>query len=94
MPEFICKVADASGRVFEEREAAESEQDVRRKLGERGLLVFSVSAGGGLVAQVIPALRAACDGVEIVEEPHTEFKRRVPSAVGLSARVTRSNTRT
>ncbi len=57
MPEFICKVADASGRVFEEREAAESEQDVRRKLGERGLLVFSVSAGGGLVAQVIPALR-------------------------------------
>ena len=59
MPEFICKVADASGRVFEEREAAESEQDARRKLGERGLLVYSVSAGGGLVAQVIPALRGA-----------------------------------
>ena len=56
MPEFICKVADATGRVYVEREAAESEQDVRRKLGERGLLVYSVSAGGGLVAQLVPAL--------------------------------------
>jgi type IV pilus assembly protein PilC len=59
MPEFICKVADASGRVYVEREAAESEQDVRRKLGERGLLVYSVTSGGGLVAQVVPALRGA-----------------------------------
>jgi len=58
MPEFICKVADATGRVYVEREAAESEQDARRKLGERGLLVYSVSAGGGLVAQVVPALRS------------------------------------
>ena len=57
MPEFICKVADASGRVYEEREAADSEQDARRKLGERGLLVYSVNSGGGIVAQVIPALR-------------------------------------
>ncbi|HUJ41111.1 MAG TPA: type II secretion system F family protein [Candidatus Acidoferrales bacterium] len=59
MPEFICKVADSSGRVFEEREAAQSEQDVRRKLGERGLLVYSVTSGGGLVAQLVPALRPA-----------------------------------
>jgi len=59
MPEFICKVADASGHVYQEREAAETEQDARRKLGERGLLVYSVSAGGGLVAQVVPALRSA-----------------------------------
>ena len=59
MPEFICKVADASGRVFEEREAAQSEQDVRRKLGERGLLVYSVASGGGLVAHLVPALSTA-----------------------------------
>ncbi len=59
MPEFICKVADSSGRVYEEREAALSEQDVRRKLSERGLLVYSVAAGGGLVAQLVPALRTA-----------------------------------
>ena len=57
MPEFICKVADPSGHVYVEREAAESEQDARRKLGERGLLVYSVSSGGGLIAQVVPALR-------------------------------------
>ncbi len=59
MPEFICKVADSAGRVYEEREAAQSEQDVRRKLSERGLLVYSVAAGGGLVAQLVPALRTA-----------------------------------
>jgi type IV pilus assembly protein PilC len=59
MPEFICKVADTTGRVFEEREAAESEQDVRRKLNERGLLVYSVASGGGFVAQMVPALRGA-----------------------------------
>src|SRR5271170_984964 len=59
MPEFICKVADAAGHVYEEREAAQSEQDVRRKLGERGLLVYSVAAGGGVLAQLVPALRTA-----------------------------------
>jgi type IV pilus assembly protein PilC len=59
MPEFICKVADPSGRVFEEREAADSEQDARRKLAERGLLVYTVSAGGGLAARLLPSLREA-----------------------------------
>jgi type IV pilus assembly protein PilC len=59
MPEFICKVADATGHVYEEREAADTEQDVRRKLGERGLLVYSVTSGGGLMAQVVPSLRSA-----------------------------------
>jgi type IV pilus assembly protein PilC len=58
MPEFICKVADPSGRVFQEREAADSEQDARRKLAERGLLVYSVTSGGGLVARALPSLRS------------------------------------
>lgn len=29
------------------------------------------------------ALVLACQGAEVVEEPHVEFKRRVPAAIGL-----------
>lgn len=46
MPEFVCKVADATGNIFEEREAAQSEQEARQKLSDRGLLVYSVSSRG------------------------------------------------
>jgi type IV pilus assembly protein PilC len=46
MPEFVCKVADATGHIFEEREAAQSEQEARQKLSDRGLLVYSVHSRG------------------------------------------------
>ena len=55
MPEFICKVADASGRVFEEREAAQSPQEARQKLSDRGLLVYAVSSRGGVLGAALPA---------------------------------------
>lgn len=56
MPEFICKVADASGRVFEEREAAQSAQEARQKLSDRGLLVYRVDTRGGILGAVLPAM--------------------------------------
>ena len=55
MPEFICKVADASGRVFEEREAAQSPQEARQKLSDRGLLVYAVNSRGGVLGAALPA---------------------------------------
>jgi type IV pilus assembly protein PilC len=55
MPEFICKVADASGRVFEEREAAQSPQEARQRLSERGLLVYTVDSRGGALGAAMPA---------------------------------------
>jgi type IV pilus assembly protein PilC len=42
MAEFICKVADAGGRVFSQLEAAQSAGEARQKLSDRGLFVYSV----------------------------------------------------
>lgn len=42
MAEYVCKVADTSGRVFQQVEAAQSEAEARQKLVERGLYVYSV----------------------------------------------------
>jgi type IV pilus assembly protein PilC len=53
MADFDCKVADNAGRVFSQVEAAQSETEVRQKLSDRGLLVYSVSRRGGLAARVV-----------------------------------------
>jgi type IV pilus assembly protein PilC len=52
MAEFVCKVADTAGRVFQQRETAQSEVEARQKLAERGLYVFSVRKHFGLVTQL------------------------------------------
>jgi type IV pilus assembly protein PilC len=53
MAEFDCKVADTAGRVYSQVEAAQSESEVRQKLSERGLLVYSVHRRGGLAARAL-----------------------------------------
>jgi type IV pilus assembly protein PilC len=53
MPDFDCKVADTTGRIFSQVEAAQSEGELRQKLSDRGLLVYSVRRRGGLVAQAV-----------------------------------------
>jgi len=40
--EYVCKVADTTGRVFQQMESAQSEEEARQKLVERGLYVYSV----------------------------------------------------
>jgi type IV pilus assembly protein PilC len=42
MAEFVCKVGDASGRIFQQLETAQSEEEARQKLTDRGFFVFSV----------------------------------------------------
>src|SRR3981189_768085 len=42
MAEFVCKVADASGRVYSQVEPAESNSEARQKLSDRGLFVYQV----------------------------------------------------
>src|SRR5579863_7805035 len=42
MGEFVCRVADANGRVFSHVEPAGSLAEARQKLVERGLFVYSV----------------------------------------------------
>ncbi|MGH9717005.1 MAG: type II secretion system F family protein [Candidatus Acidiferrales bacterium] len=42
MAEFVCKVGDTTGRVFQQVESAQSEDEAKQKLVDRGLYVFSV----------------------------------------------------
>jgi type IV pilus assembly protein PilC len=53
MGEFVCRVADANGRVFSHVEAASTLAEARQKLVDRGLYVYSVSSrGGGILSRI------------------------------------------
>lgn len=47
MAQFLCRVADADGRVFSQIEPASSLEEARQKLQDRGLFVYSVQSRGG-----------------------------------------------
>lgn len=49
MAQFVCKVADTSGRVFNQVEAAQTAIEARQKLQERGLLVYAVRERPGFL---------------------------------------------
>jgi type IV pilus assembly protein PilC len=53
MAEFVCKVADASGRVFSQVEAAASITEARQKLSDRGLFVYQVRPRDGVIGQAL-----------------------------------------
>jgi type IV pilus assembly protein PilC len=53
MGEFVCRVADAEGRVFSHVEAASSLDEARQKLADRGLYVYSVESRGGQLAALL-----------------------------------------
>jgi type IV pilus assembly protein PilC len=55
MAEYVCKVGDASGRVFQQVEAAQSEDEARQKLADRGFYVFSVRNHFDLLGQLTQA---------------------------------------
>ncbi len=42
MAEFVCKVGDATGNVFQQMETAQSETEARQKLADRGFYVYGV----------------------------------------------------
>jgi type IV pilus assembly protein PilC len=52
MAEYACKVGDSSGRIFRQLETAQSEDEARQKLSDRGLYVFSVRNNLDIVAQL------------------------------------------
>ncbi|HEX9760350.1 MAG TPA: type II secretion system F family protein [Candidatus Acidoferrales bacterium] len=58
MGQFVCKVADASGRVFQHVEAAPSEGEARQRLADRGLYVYSVRSS----FDVLPRMGRRSDG--------------------------------
>lgn len=52
MAEFVCKIGDTAGRVFQQVETAQSEGEVRQKLTDRGFYVFSVRSHFGVLARL------------------------------------------
>ena len=58
MAEFVCKVGDASGRIFQQVETAQSEDEARQRLSERGFYVFSIRDHFDLLSQLG---RSRCD---------------------------------
>jgi type IV pilus assembly protein PilC len=52
MAEFVCRVADANGRVFSHVEAAGTLAEARQKLVDRGLFVYSVSSRSGILSRL------------------------------------------
>jgi type IV pilus assembly protein PilC len=52
MAEFVCKVGDATGRIFQQVETAQSEDEARQKLSDRGFYVFSIRGHLGLLTQL------------------------------------------
>lgn len=53
MGEFVCRVADANGRVFSHVEAAASIEEARQKLSDRGLYIYSVESRSGLISGIL-----------------------------------------
>ena len=52
MSQFLCRVADADGRVFTQVEPASSLEEARQKLMDRGLYVYSVETSGRRLANL------------------------------------------
>jgi type IV pilus assembly protein PilC len=50
MGQFLCRVADADGRVFSHLEPAGTVEEARQKLADRGLYVYSVESRRGALA--------------------------------------------
>ncbi len=53
MAEFVCRVADAEGRVFSHVEPASSREEARQKLADRGLYVYSVESRSGRLGALV-----------------------------------------
>jgi type IV pilus assembly protein PilC len=52
MAEFVCKIGDTTGRVFQQVETAQSEDEARQRLADRGFYVFSVRSHFSILAQL------------------------------------------
>jgi len=82
MAEFLCKVADGSGKVFLQVEPAESMSEARQKLSERGLFVYNVRPRSGLLGQLFGRRRQKMvDGNEFLvfnQQFNTLIKAGIP----------------
>ncbi|HEX3377519.1 MAG TPA: type II secretion system F family protein [Candidatus Acidoferrales bacterium] len=82
MAEFVCKVADGSGKVFLHVEPAQSMSEARQKLSDRGLFVYNVRPRAGLVGQLLGRKRQkSVDGNDFLvfnQQFNTLIKAGIP----------------
>jgi type IV pilus assembly protein PilC len=66
MGEFVCRVADANGRVFSQVEAAGTLAEARQKLVDRGLYVYSVSSRNSVLTGLVRRRKRAIGGSDFL----------------------------
>jgi type IV pilus assembly protein PilC len=52
LAEYVCKVADISGRIFDQVESAPSEAEARQKLADKGFYVYAVRGHLDVLSQL------------------------------------------
>ncbi len=87
MAEFLCKVADSSGKVFMHVEPAETVAEARQKLSDRGLFVYNVRPRGGMLGQTFGQRRQKSvhggDFLVFNQQFNTLIKAGIPILKGL-----------
>lgn len=82
MAEFLCKVADGSGKVFMQVEPAETMTEARQKLADRGLFVYNVRPRAGALGQLLGQRRQkSVDGNDFLvfnQQLNTLIKAGIP----------------
>jgi type IV pilus assembly protein PilC len=95
MGEFVCRVADANGRVFSHVEAAANKDEARQKLSDRGLYVYSVDPRSTLVSGFIGVRRerkiGGNDFLVLNQQFNTLIKAGLPILRALDLLATRAS---
>jgi type IV pilus assembly protein PilC len=95
MGEFVCRVADANGRVFSHVEAASTLEEARQKLADRGLYVYSVETRGNLVGLLNRKTQRQVGGSDFLilnQQFNTLIKAGIPILRALDLLATRATT--
>src|SRR5258707_175739 len=81
MGEFVCRVADANGRIFSHIEAASSVAEARQKLADRGLYVYAVDQRNRLLSGMLKRPERSVSGSDFLslnQQFNTLIKAALP----------------
>jgi type IV pilus assembly protein PilC len=96
MGEFVCRVADANGRVFSHVEAAATSDEVRQKLADRGFFVYSIDPRSSIVSGFLGVRRerkiGGNDFLVLNQQFNTLIKAGLPILRALDLLATRAST--
>src|SRR5215813_14509999 len=93
MGEFVCRVADANGRVFSHVEAAGTLDEARQKMADRGLYVYSVAPRSSLITGFGRRNQRTVGGSDFLilnQQFNTLIKAGIPILRGLDLLATRA----